>query len=181
MSDPTVGLEQLEAAVRADPGSPAYATLAERLISIGRYQDAVHVCEAGLARNPLARGRLLLGEALLLLGEVERAFDSIEHAVAELPGDPRALRALGEAHLRTGRPDLAEQVLLESARRDPSDPRTLDLLSQAQQREGMTQPLPAPPASLWETADETATGGAPAPGPSGGPSLGLAGPAGAGE
>ena len=149
MTDPQARLDELAHQVAADPGGPRYPALADALIAVGRYDEAVGVCQLGLADTPRADGYRSLAEALLLLNRTDEAFDAVEQALAGAHQDPRSLRLLGACHLAMGRPNLAQPVLEQSARLNPSDMVTLDLLTRtAIQASGGGVGAPgAPPAS----------------------------------
>ena len=162
MTDPQARLDELAQQVAADPGGPRYPALADALIGLGRYDEAVGVCQLGLANTPRDDGYRSLAEALLLLNRADEAFDAVEQALAGAHEDPRSLRLLGACHLAMGRPDLAQPVLERSARLDPSDMVTLDLLTRtAIQASGAGALAPeaagaAPPADAaapWDPGD----------------------------
>jgi hypothetical protein len=81
-------IEALEARVEADPGDPAFGTLAEAYRRLGRLDDARRVAVAGLAVLPDdTRGRLALGLALLDLGETAAARYELERAMGQVAAE----------------------------------------------------------------------------------------------
>ena len=67
-------IEALRKRLQRDPGSIAFAQLAEECRRAGRFHEAIEVCRAGLARHPgYLSARVTLGRALLEIGDIESA------------------------------------------------------------------------------------------------------------
>ena len=105
-----------------DPSSLAFAPLADAYRKGGRTQDAIRLCEEGLARFPYyATARLILAKAFLDEGQSERAQGELEAIIAAGARDAEAHRLLGEIHRKAGRLEAALEQLEQAARLDPSD------------------------------------------------------------
>jgi cellulose synthase operon protein C len=102
-------IQELRRRVQQDPASLAFAPLAEELRRAGRAQEAVTLCQNGLAHHPeYVSARATLGRALLDLGEVESAFLELSAVLSTAPENLIALRGVAEVHHRRG--ELAEAV-----------------------------------------------------------------------
>jgi tetratricopeptide (TPR) repeat protein len=104
-------IEQLERRVKADPMSIAFATLAEEYRRVGRFQEAIDICRAGLDRHPAyLSARVTLGRALVEIGALAEAEVELERVLAAAPENLAAIRGLAEIHHRRGEiPEAAEQ------------------------------------------------------------------------
>ena len=90
-------ITDLERRVANDPASIAFAQLAEEYRRSGRLDDAIRVCQAGLARHPdYPSARVTLGRALLAQGLHDEARLQLEAAAAAAPDNIAARRALEE-------------------------------------------------------------------------------------
>jgi len=88
-------IHELERRVDSDPASIAFAHLGEEYRRAGRFDDAIRVCRAGLARSPTyLSARVTLGRALLAQGLLEEARLEIEAAMSQEPGHVGASAAL---------------------------------------------------------------------------------------
>ena len=97
-------IHELECRVDSDPASIAFAHLGEEYRRAGRFDDAIRVCRAGLARSPTyLSARVTLGRALLAQGLLEEARLEIEAAMSQEPGHVGASAAL-EDWRRLGAP-----------------------------------------------------------------------------
>ena len=73
MADPA-RVEELRRRVQLDPASFAFAALAEEYRKLGRLNEAVDTCHAGLQRHPTySSARVTLARALFELGRLELA------------------------------------------------------------------------------------------------------------
>src|SRR3984885_1640180 len=137
-------IEDLRRRVQKDPGSIAFAQLAEECRRAGRYEEAVTVCRSGLDLHPgYLSARVTLGRALIELNDLETALAELEHVLKSAPENLAAIRGLAEIHHRQG--SLAEalaqyRAALALARNDPDLQRTVDELAR------QVEP-PPPPAS----------------------------------
>jgi tetratricopeptide (TPR) repeat protein len=121
---------ELRRRVQADPSSIAFAQLAEELRRAGANEEAIDVCQAGLARHPgYLSARVTLGRALLELGQLQDAHVELSVVVANAPDNLAAIRGLAEIHQRRG--ELEEALnyyrrALDLARHDPELEETVE-------------------------------------------------------
>jgi len=67
-------IEELRRRIQKDPASIAFAQLAEEHRRAGQFEDAVNVCQAGLAQHPAyLSARITLGRALLEMRRYDEA------------------------------------------------------------------------------------------------------------
>ena len=96
-------IEALRRRVGRDPGSMAFAQLAEEYRRAGRTEEAVVCAEAGLAHHPRhASARVTLGRALETLGRAAEARSHLEAVLADEPGHLVALASLASLLQREG-------------------------------------------------------------------------------
>ena len=94
--------------VQQDPASLAFAPLAEELRRAGRHEEAIAVCQAGLALHPeYISARATLGRALLETGDLEQAYLELSTVLGSAPQHLVALRDVAEIHQRRGDLDAA--------------------------------------------------------------------------
>ena len=116
-------LDDLRRRVQLDPSSIAFAQLAEEYRRGGQLQEAVDVCQAGLAIHPgYLSARVTLGRALLDLQQLDGAQQELEQVLRSAPENLAGIRGLAEIHHRRG--SLAEalaqyRIALTLARNDP--------------------------------------------------------------
>jgi predicted Zn-dependent protease len=92
-------LAELERRVDSDPASIAFAQLAEEYRRAGRFDDALRVCRAGLARHPAhPSARVTLARALLALGQDDAAQLEIDALAREAPNNVAVRRLVEESH-----------------------------------------------------------------------------------
>ena len=128
MPDPS-RIDDLKRRVRQDPGSIAFAQLAEEYRRGGLLEDAIETCRAGLAVHPgYLSARVTLGRALLESGAFEAGQEELCQVLAVAPENLAANRALAEASLRAGLLSDAVSHFTAAARLAPNDP---DLEQQA--------------------------------------------------
>ncbi|MCK7469893.1 MAG: tetratricopeptide repeat protein [Desulfomicrobium escambiense] len=117
-------IEALRKRLQKDPGSIAFAQLAEEYRRAGRFQESIDVCRAGLARHPgYLSARVTLGRALLEVGDVESAERELNDVLRTAPDNLSAIRGIAEVHRRKGEiPEALEQFrsAFEMASPDPS-------------------------------------------------------------
>jgi tetratricopeptide (TPR) repeat protein len=105
-----------------DPGSLAFAQLADLYRKAGRAGEAVATCRAGLARYPhYVTGRLILAKSLVADGAVDDALAEIATILATSPNDVQARRLAADLERAQGRVDAAAEHLEVVARLDPAD------------------------------------------------------------
>jgi tetratricopeptide (TPR) repeat protein len=149
-------IQELRRRVHQDPASLAFAPLAEELRRAGRAQEAVALCQNGLAHHPeYVSARATLGRALLDLNEVDDALLELMAVLNAAPENLMALRGIAEVRHRRG--EIAEA--LESYRRARAlAPHDVEL---AQAVETLERSMPAAPvreqpASIARTATPAA-------------------------
>lgn len=136
-------IQELRRRVHQDPASLAFAPLAEELRRAGRAQEAVSLCQNGLAHHPeYVSARATLGRALLDLGDVEEAFLELSAVLATAPENLIALRGVAEVHHRRG--ELGEAVAAYRRARAVA-PQDVDLEQAIATLERSTPAVPAAP------------------------------------
>ncbi len=160
-------IEALKKRIQKDPGSIAFAQLAEEYRRAGRFQESIEVCRAGLARHPgYLSARVTLGRALLEVGDVDSAQRELGEVLRVAPDNLSAVRGLAEVHRRRGElPEALEQFrsAFELAGPDP----TIEQIVRDLRREVMQTPLPPQADRVREAAPAAAV---PPVAPAGGPS-----------
>jgi tetratricopeptide (TPR) repeat protein len=95
-------IEDLRRRIQKDPASIAFAQLAEEYRRAGDCEEAVRVCEAGLAQHPAyLSARVTLGRALFELGRMEEARAEFLRVLDAAPDNLIAVGKLAEIHQRT--------------------------------------------------------------------------------
>ena len=90
-------IEDLKRRVRSDPDSLAFAPLAEEYRRLGRFAEAISVCEAGLSRHPAyLSARVTLGRSLLEAGRFDDARRELQTVLESAPANLAATKALDE-------------------------------------------------------------------------------------
>jgi len=134
--------------VQADPASIAFAQLAEECRRAGSADEAVQVCQAGLAHHPgYLSARVTLGRALLEVGRLDEAAVELTTVVDAAPTNLPAICGLAEIHQQRG--DMAQalahyQRALQLAQFDPDLEDSVERLSQAV----APAAVPAPPSPV---------------------------------
>jgi tetratricopeptide (TPR) repeat protein len=115
----SVRVDELKRRVHRDPASISFAALAEEYRRLGRFDDAIATCRAGLQRHPAyLSARVTLGRALLETGRFDEATTELEQVLSAAPENLAAIRALAEIHRR--RAEMPEAM--ESYELSESDP-----------------------------------------------------------
>ncbi len=119
-------LERYEAAHRLEPGNAArLLAVAETLITLGRYDDAVEALEGRLDYfDSNAAVRVTLGHVYGLKGEPKKAVEYYRHAVVLAPDDPIVREELARMLLESGDPEAAADVLAELLKQHDQQNRT---------------------------------------------------------
>jgi tetratricopeptide (TPR) repeat protein len=123
-------ISELRRRVQADPSSIAFAQLGEELRRAGANEEAIDVCQTGLARHPgYLSARVTLGRALLELGQLDDAHVELSVVVENAPDNLAAIRGVAEIHQRRG--ELTDALIyyrraLELARHDPELEETVE-------------------------------------------------------
>ena len=108
-------IDDLRRRVQKDPASIAFAQLAEEYRRAGDCEEAVRVCEAGLAQHPAyLSARVTLGRALFELGRLEDARTEFLRVLDAAPDNLIAVGKLAEIHQRT------QQAAHRRASEDPT-------------------------------------------------------------
>jgi tetratricopeptide (TPR) repeat protein len=95
-------IEDLRRRVERDPASIAFAQLAEEYRRAGDLEEAIRVCEAGLAQHPAyISARVTLGRALFELGRLEEARVEFARVLGAAPDNLTARSKLTEIDQRT--------------------------------------------------------------------------------
>jgi tetratricopeptide (TPR) repeat protein len=117
-------IEALRKRLLKDPGSIAFAQLAEEYRRAGRFHESIEVCRAGLARHPgYLSARVTLGRALLEIGDIDSAQRELNDVLRLAPDNLSAIRGIAEVHRKKGEiPEALEQFrsAFEMASPDPS-------------------------------------------------------------
>jgi tetratricopeptide (TPR) repeat protein len=125
-------IRRYEERLAKDPGSLAFASLADLYRKTGRTREAITLCREGLERVPAyATARLILAKALLDEGDTEGALAEVRTILDANPADAPAHRLAGELHRRAGRLAEASTHLAQVVALDPTDREakvTLDVL-----------------------------------------------------
>ena len=137
-------IDALRRRLQKDPGSIAFAQLAEEYRRAGRFHEAIDVCRAGLARHPgYVSARVTLGRALLEVVDVESAQREMTDVLRIAADNLSAIRSIAEVHRKKGEvPEALEQFrsAFEMASPDP----TIEAVVRDLRREAMAAVLPAP-------------------------------------
>ena len=117
-------IDALRKRLQKDPGSIAFAQLAEEYRRAGRFHESIDVCRAGLARHPgYLSARVTLGRALLEIGDIDSAQRELNDVLRVAPDNLSAIRGIAEVHRKKGEiPEALEQFrsAFEMASPDPS-------------------------------------------------------------
>jgi tetratricopeptide (TPR) repeat protein len=94
-------IEDLRRRIQKDPASIAFAQLAEEHRRAGQFDEAIRVCQAGLAQHPAyLSARITLGRALLEMGQLDDAASEFEYVLKAAPDNLSAVRELTEINQR---------------------------------------------------------------------------------
>ena len=105
-----------------EPGSLAFAQLADLYRKAGRTREAVALCREGLRRHPAyATARLILAKSLLAEGDVDAALAELAAILRASPKDVQCHRLAAEAHRRRGAVEAAARHLERVVALDPAD------------------------------------------------------------
>lgn len=96
-------IEELRRRVQSDPASLAFAPLAEEYRRLGRFGEAISICEVGLNRYPsYVSARVTLARILAQVGRLDDARREFEGVLHLAPENLTAIRALAEIHQSKG-------------------------------------------------------------------------------
>ena len=150
-------IEALRKRLQKDPGSIAFAQLAEEYRRVGRFDEAIEVCRAGLARHPgYLSARVTLGRALLEVGDVESAQRELTDVVRVAPENLSAIRGLADIHRKRGEiPEALAQFksAFDMASPDP----TIDQIVRDLRRDAVAPSVPGDSSGSLSPAGTAAT------------------------
>ena len=132
MDDPGLAeaIRRQEERLQRDPGSLAFAQLADLYRKAGRTREAVTLCREGLARYPhYTTARLILAKTLAVEGTLAEALAETSAILEVAPKDVQAHRLAAELQRRLGRVDQAVIHLESALRLDPADRESRSLLA----------------------------------------------------
>ena len=132
MDDPGLAeaIRRQEERLQRDPGSLAFAQLADLYRKAGRTREAVTLCREGLARYPhYTTARLILAKTLAVEGTLAEALAETSAILEVAPKDVQAHRLAAELQRRLGRVDQALVHLESALRLDPADRESRSLLA----------------------------------------------------
>ena len=114
MADETAGsaakLEELKDKYQKDPASRIFLQLAEEYRKLGRFEEAVQVCVAGLQKHPTyTSARVTLARAYTGAKRYDEAKAEFEKVIAAVPDNLLANRCLGDLYYEEGRSDEARR------------------------------------------------------------------------
>jgi tetratricopeptide (TPR) repeat protein len=118
-----------EERLHRDPGSLAFAQLADLYRKAGRAHEAIALCREGLGRYPhYTTARLILVKALIDEDQLGEALGELTGILETSPTDIQSHRLAAEIHRRRGRLDDAVRHLEVASRLDPGDRESRALL-----------------------------------------------------
>jgi predicted Zn-dependent protease len=121
-------VKEHEELLKLDPGFEAFAPLAEELCARALWSEAVSLCRQGLSFHPEHfRGRVLLGWALMELGESEEAEKALRKAEGQIQKNAQLFKLLAQFAEQAGDGERMERLLsiyrnLGSMTLDPAVP-----------------------------------------------------------
>ncbi|MEK7701577.1 MAG: tetratricopeptide repeat protein [candidate division NC10 bacterium] len=122
-------IRRQEERLHRDPGSLAFAQLADLYRKAGRMREAIALCRNGLVGYPhYTTARLILAKALAAEGELAQALAEARAILELSPRDVQCHRLTAEIHRRLGRIDDAVAHLETAVRLDPGDRESRSLL-----------------------------------------------------
>jgi tetratricopeptide (TPR) repeat protein len=131
MPDDTLvaAMRRHEERLARDPASLAFAQLADLYRKAGRPQDAIALCQQGLARYPhYTTARLILAKTWLAEGRLDEAGRETATILEQSPKDVQCLRLAAEVERRRGHVDAAADFLERAVKLDPGDRESRALL-----------------------------------------------------
>ena len=129
-------IEELRRRVQLDPASIAFAALAEEYRRMGRHEEAIETCRAGLQRHPAyLSARVTLGRALIETGDYDNARIELETVLRSAPENLAAIRGLAQIHERLG----------QSTEMDPHFAAMMHAEAERAALAAAAAPAPAPP------------------------------------
>lgn len=112
-------------------GAPIHQAMGEVLMMDGRANEAVIKFQVALKFAPKSNStKILLGSALIEVGELEQAETILKEVAAAEPGRSEVVNRLGVIDIRRGRPQEAEKKFREALEARPGDADYLSSLAQ---------------------------------------------------
>lgn len=137
-----------------DP-APNFIDLAKASIARGAFQQALEVCETGVASHPRSVvGRVLWGKALIQLGRPAEAMEQFDQAVAVDKDSPKAYNLIAEVLLRKGLYRSAVPLLRKAVALQPDEERVRTWLEQTQRALTGGDPPELPEVSPLDSATD---------------------------
>ena len=122
-------IRRQEERLARDPGSLAFAQLADLYRKSGRIEEAILLCREGLARYPdYTTARLILAKALVARESFVEALEQIDGLLVLTPDAAQCHRLAAEVHRRCGDIDPAVRHLETAVALDPTDRESRALL-----------------------------------------------------
>lgn len=110
MADSTESIKRYREILELDPGSRVFAMLAEQLSVSGEWKEAAEVLRKGLAFHPDHLGaRMLLGRALMEIGDPEESERILVNAVEEIRKNSTIFQLLSELAAMSGKEQSSEE------------------------------------------------------------------------
>jgi predicted Zn-dependent protease len=129
-SPTAAAIRRHEERLARDPGSLAFAQLADLYRKAGRLPEAVALCREGLLRYPeYTTARLILAKTYLAQDALGEARKELEAILTLAPRDVQCHRLMAEAERRRGDVDGATRHLETAVTLDPGDRESQALLS----------------------------------------------------
>ena len=149
-------IEALKERMARDPLSRAFLQLAEEYRKAGRFEEAVQVCNEGLARHPgYHTARIALGRTYLDAGDLESAHQTLIEVLDSMPENHLAAKLLAEVQLRLGNRDGAAETYRAILSHYPGDREVeglLDELGEGGGGEGTPAEAPSAPDETFPAA-----------------------------
>ena len=133
-ADRAPGILRLQQDLERSPSARPefYYELAEAYEKSGKHSEAIHWYDEALRRDPEFRPATDgLAVALIGAGNLDRAAEVLEKAVASGSADTVALTDLGNVYLKQGKLDAAQQTLTRALSLNPDTPEAQNLLGLA--------------------------------------------------
>jgi tetratricopeptide (TPR) repeat protein len=147
-------IDELRQRLQKDPGSIAFAQLAEEFRRAGRFREAIESCQAGLGQHPgYLSARVTLGRALIEVGDLDGAHRELTAVLRLAPENLSAVRGLAEVHRKRGELPEAIEQFKSAFELAGADPAVEDAVRSLRQDRG-PRPAAAPSYLLPEPADE---------------------------
>lgn len=138
-------IESLKERMARDPLSRAFLQLAEEYRKAGRFEEAVQVCNEGLARHPgYHTARIALGRTYLDAGDLESAHQALTEVLDSMPENHLAGKLLAEVQLRLGNRAGAAETYRAILSHYPGDREVEGLLNELEHGEAAGTASPAP-------------------------------------